>query len=371
MQILEEVKLWANTTVQGYAKFLRCHTSIFWMVNSSVEVALNLPAKMNDVFVADITRCYESIPLDGPDNLVDAVAHIIRLGFRQAKSKHPRATPMIWVRTDKDGNPMRAVWDTSRPSHGTWFPLDEAQIIGIHRWLMQNCYIALGDRVWKQTLGIPMGFSCSPLWCNLYLLLYEINFIQRLARLGRPDLMERFRYAFRYIDDLCWLNTGIPKEFLATTQERSVDNPFWIYPLEVLEIKCEVTKYSDNDPSRGILANFMNMEIAITDHLSGVYTTQKYDKRRTLPFEYTQYIKFRSNRPIKQSYSIAVSQTVPILYISSTVDAASREIKMLISTLVGNGFFESRLKRTIRQFLLSNSFPGLKFQIQLLIETLN
>jgi hypothetical protein len=35
------------------------------------------------------------------------------------------------------------------------------------KWLTTNCFVRLGDRVWKQILGIPMRFSCSPLWCNL------------------------------------------------------------------------------------------------------------------------------------------------------------------------------------------------------------
>jgi len=370
MQILEQLKNWAEVTMTGYTRFLRCKTSIFWMINSSVEAALNLPEHLRDIFVADITRCYESIPLDGPDNIMDAIAHIIRIGFQQAKTKHPIAVPKIWIRTDSSGHAARAAWGTSHPSYGTWFAIDELQLTKLHHWLIRNYYIALGDRVWRQRLGIPMGFACSPLWCNLYLMHYEIMFIQRLARLGRTDLLEKFRYAFRYIDDLCWLNVSNPMEFLSPQQERTVDNPYWIYPLDVLEIKPEVSQYSTSDPTRGIIANFMNLQISIDDNDSGLYSTQKYDKRRTLPFNYTQYIKFKSNRPIKQSYNISISQTVPILYISSTTEAAYREIMLLIHTLKGNGFLESRLIRTIRQFLCSNQFPGLKFDIQTLIDML-
>jgi hypothetical protein len=35
---------------------------------------------------------------------------------------------------------------------------------------------------------------------------YEASFITRLAKFGRTDLMQRLRYSFRYIDDLCVLN---------------------------------------------------------------------------------------------------------------------------------------------------------------------
>ena len=288
MQLLEQVKLWAHSTIQGYASFLHCQTSMFWMVNSSVEVALNLPNKIHDIFVADITRCYESIPLEGPDNLPEAVAHIIRIGFAQAKSAHTRATPLIWVRVNDDGQIVRACWDTCCPAYGTWLSLSEPQLINIHTWLMKSCHVTLGDRTWLQQLGIPMGFSCSPLWCNVYLLHYEINFIQRLARLGRSDLLGLFKHAFRYIDDLCWLNTINPQQFLDPEQQRTKDNPFWIYPLNVLEIKCEVNRYSADNPLRGLQANFMNIEISISDEQAQTFTTRKYDKRRSLPFQYTQ-----------------------------------------------------------------------------------
>jgi hypothetical protein len=129
-----------------------------------------------------------------------------------------------------------------------------------------------------------MGFSCSPLRCNVYLLSYEISFIQRLARLQSTDLMPRFKSAFRYIDDLCWINSGTPMEFLSSAQPRTPENPFSEYPLDVLEIKCEVSKYDEATPSRGIQVHFMNLEISVMDSSIGIFATCKYDKRRMLPF---------------------------------------------------------------------------------------
>lgn len=339
-------------------------------MNSAIEVSLNLPTKMSDIFVADITRCYESIPLIGNDNLSDAIAHIIRLGFKQERSKYPRSSPQIWIRVDSSGNAAHAAWGTCHPSYGDCFALLEDRLILLHTWLMNHCFVGLGDRVWKQSLGIPMGFSCSPLWCNLYVLHYEINFILRLGRLGMVHLLKRFKHAFRYIDDLCWINNGNALEFLSPSQIRTPDNPFWIYPLDVLEIKCEVSDFAKDAPERGIKAHFMNLEISIDENQPGLYQTAKFDKRRALPFKFTQYIRFRSNRPIRQSYSIPVSQTVPILYLSSTFSAALFEIEKLILTLQENGFQKPQLICTITRFLEENAFPGLKFDLSTLIEHL-
>lgn len=212
-----------------------------------------------------------------------------------------------------------------------------------------------------------MGFSCSPIWSNMYLLAYEARFIQHLARLGRKDLLTKFQSAFRYIDDLCLINVQNPRDFLSTSQIRSENNPFWIYPLNVLEIKEETSTFDPHDLQRGLSAHFMNVEISVNTENNELYTFKKYDKKRVLPFNYTQYIKFKSNRCVRQAYNIAISQLLPILYISNTNDATIHEIQLLINTMTRNGFNNLRLRNSIRQFLLTSSFPGFMVCIQSII----
>lgn len=115
MQILEQVKQWARISKQGYLQFLCCKTSIFKLVNSSIKVALNLLQKINDLFVVDITRCFESIPLERPNNLMDAIIHVIKLGFKQAKSIHPRAIPIVWIHDNQNGQAAQVAWKINCP----------------------------------------------------------------------------------------------------------------------------------------------------------------------------------------------------------------------------------------------------------------
>ena len=193
---------------------------------------------------------------------------------------------------------------------------------------------------------------------------YEIKFIQRLAKLGRTDIMARFSHAFRYIDDLCWINVGNAQLFLDPTQPRTMNNPYWIYPLHILEIKTEVSNFSLANPSYGVTAHFMNVLMSISNEDSGVFTLQKYDKRRELPFTYTQYIKFNSNRPVKQAYNVIVSQTVPILYLSNDVHLTRREIETLISTLEHNGIRRQKLLHLVIKTLSKTTYPAVKFMIK-------
>ena len=362
--MLESFKTWAHTRVDDYRRFLGVKTSIYWIIDSIIDTALNLPGEIHDIYVADICRCYESIPLQGPDNLLDAISFVATIAFKQASLAHPRASTKLWIRTAADGSPVTAKWTTHHPQYGTWTEFSQQRLLGLHEWLISNCFITLGDRVWRQCMGIPMGFSCSPIWCNMYLLSYETKFIQRLAKLGRIDLLSKFQHPFCYIDDLCLLNVQNPREFLSPLQPRTVDNPYWMYPLNVLDIKEETSGCSLVEPSRGTAAHFMNMEICINETCPQNFSIRKFDKRRNLPFTYTQYIKFRSNRPVHQAYNIAISQVLPILYISNSTEAVMEEIHILISTMAANGFYKPRLLRILHRFLSNGHFPGIKLNIE-------
>ena len=370
MALLEEVKEWATTTVNGYKNFLGVDTSIYWIIDSIVDFTLNIPEKINNIYVADITRCFESIPISGNDTLYDAMEFITNIGMTNMRHKHPRSQQLLWIRINDKGVTTKAIWTSTCPKYGEWFPLPVTRFLQIHKWLTTNCYVRLGDRVWKQILGIPMGFSCSPLWCNLYLVSYEIKFIQRLARLGKTEIMSKFKYAFRYIDDLCWLNVGEADVFLNPTQTRHKDNPYWIYPLDIIEIKTEVSQFSECFPRLGIKAHFMNVLITVADENSGMFIMQKFDKRRELPFKYSQFIKFQSNRPVKQAYNVIISQTVPILYLSNNPMVAKQEIQALFTVLSANGFRSTKLQQLVIKFLTDNHFPALKFNKDHLLQLL-
>jgi hypothetical protein len=285
--VLHSFKGWASSKLKDYKTFLQVNTSFFWIVDSIIDTTLNLPVSISDIFVVDISRCYETNPLEGPDNLSDAITFITITAFKQAALDHPRATTYLWIRLAPDGTLAATKWCTHCPQYGQWLHFTTDRLIHLHKWLMSNCYITLGDRVWRQKTGTPMGFSCSPIWCSMYLLSYETKFLQRLARLGRMDLMSKFRHTFRYIDDLCMLNMLNPWDFLSPLQPRTEENPFWIYPLDKLEIKEETTAFSPNNPGRGVAAHFMNAEFCVNEAAPESFTFCKFDKRCNLPFPYT------------------------------------------------------------------------------------
>lgn len=126
----------------------------------------------------------------------------------------------------------------------------------------------------------------------MYLATYKARFILHLVRLEKKDLLTKFQIAFRYIDGLCLINVQNPRDFLSPKQPHIEDNPFQIYPLNVLKIEEETVAFNPVNKLWGLQAYFMNINIIVHQIAPMLYMFRKFDKQRTLPFWYMQYIKF-------------------------------------------------------------------------------
>ena len=45
-------------------------------------------------------------------------------------------------------------------------------VIRLMRWLIDNIYVTVGDKCFRQVIGIPMGSDCAPFLANLFLYSY-------------------------------------------------------------------------------------------------------------------------------------------------------------------------------------------------------
>ena len=56
--------------------------------------------------------------------------------------------------------------------------------------------------VYQQIVGIPMGTNCAPLKADLFLYCYESDFMSNLQKSKRFDLIDKFNYTSRCLDDI-------------------------------------------------------------------------------------------------------------------------------------------------------------------------
>lgn len=66
-----------------------------------MDLTLNLPDIIHNIFVADIAHCYEAIPLEGRDNLMEAISKFISYAYRQKRIDHPKSEQKLWIRFDE------------------------------------------------------------------------------------------------------------------------------------------------------------------------------------------------------------------------------------------------------------------------------
>lgn len=125
-----------------------------------------------------------------------------------------------------------------------------------------------------------------------------------------------------------------------------------------------------DNPRWNVSGHFLNVQLQVLEVEIGDYLSTKFDKRRHLPFKFHQYILFKSNHPIKKSYSVVVSQLVLILYMANTTSLAMDEIHRLANTLKQNRFDIKRIHKLIFQYCTRNTFPGLRFPMEEMINIL-
>ena len=62
-------------------------------------------------------------------------------------------------------------------------------------------FIRFGTKLYRQTIGIPMGTNCAPLVADLFLFCYERDFMKSLSRENQADTIEAFNIYFDQMVD--------------------------------------------------------------------------------------------------------------------------------------------------------------------------
>ena len=128
-------------------------------------------------------------------------------------------------------------------------------------YLLDNISIRFGSKLYRQSVGIPMGTNCAPLVADLLLFCYERDFMLSLSDNNQTDIIEAFNSISRYLDDL--LNINNPYF------ERMVGQ---IYPTEL-----QLNKANSSDTE----APFLDLNLSITN---GIVSSKIYNKWDDLNF---------------------------------------------------------------------------------------
>ena len=80
-------------------------------------------------------------------------------------------------------------------------------ICKITDFLIDNIFVQFEGCLFCQVIGILMGTNCVPLLADLFLYLYENEFLDDMIRSGHRRLAGSFNLCYKYTDNLIVLIT--------------------------------------------------------------------------------------------------------------------------------------------------------------------
>ena len=286
----------------------------FWIINNSLQVlsllsTLNVGSKAKHLDSFDFATLYTNIP---HDSLKCNLKELITEAFKVRGAKY--------LSVNRQGV---AYWSIE-PTPGFCFSFDK--LIEMLEYLIDNIYIIVGNRVFQQHIGIPMGTDCALLIANLYLFCYEYNYMKTLMKLDYGKAL-KFNFTVRYIDDLLTYNN--------TLFMNEIPN---IYPQALV-----LNRTTESD----VHVSYLDINISIKQN---IFLTNVYDKRDNFNFKIVNFPFLNSNIPTRPAYGVYMSQLVRIGRICCDYSSFVKRHYIMTSKLVKQGFWYCKLCRTFKRF---------------------
>jgi len=258
-----------------------------------------------NIKMMDFSTLYTKIP---QEDLKEKLKSVVTKAFKGGTNQ--------FIRVSKDN----ASWNSSRSN--TTFCKEHIYLL--IDYVIDNSFFRLGNIVYRQIIGIPMGVDPAPQMANLYLYYYEALYMERLTKEDYSKAI-KFNNTSRFIDDLGTLNNdGI----LVKEKDK-------IYPKEM------ILNEENADDQRG---TFLDIEAEVIDKK---FQTKTYDKRDDYSFEIVNYPDLSGNIPRGAAYGVYTSQIIRYARVCSEKEDFMVRLKILTGKLIKKGFQKTTLRKTL------------------------
>jgi hypothetical protein len=296
-----------------------------WIAENSA-MTLQMIENMNknktaSVSTHDFSTLYTKIPLD---DLKLKIKKVIEKAFKGGQKQN--------VMISKHD----AYW-YSRMNKDNVYSLED--ILMMLDILINNLYFQLGDDIFRQRIGIPMGIDPAPYLANLYLYHDESAFLEEATKKDYGKA-RKYNHVQRFIDDLCTFNNDDNLE----------KDKGHIYHQDL-----QLNKENDKDDS----ATFLDLQIDIKDKM---ICTKTYDKRDAFKFDIVSFPDLSGNIPTAQSYGVFISQLHRHATNCTKIDDFVKRSVELVKKLLSNNYKLTQLQKTMTKFIENNHWVVLKYE---------
>lgn len=175
-----------------------------------------------------------------------------------------------------------------------------------------------------------MGTDCAPFLANLFLYSYECEWLDTKWEKKEFDILKKFLFCFRYIDDLLCINNDQLMDDVMT------------------EICPQELSLTSDDAI--LNANYLDLSLEI---MKDKIHTSLFDKRDTFGFTIVNFPDLSGNIPKKQSYGVFVSQLIRYARCCQDLNFRQRTLT-LVDRLVQQHFAIDQLARHFDKFVESH-----------------
>ena len=234
-----------------------------------------------------------------------------------------------------------AYWSKSRSASNICLSSDE--LLALVNIIIDNSYILFHDKVFRQIIGIPMGTNCAPFLANIFLHVYEYEYLVKLIEQGDLVIARKLAQTFRFQEDCASINDdGTFKEHYQN-----------IYPREMI-LKC--TNLSK------ATCTFLDLRVSV---FRGKFRYNSYDKRNDFKFSIANYPHIDGNIPYSTSYGVYMSQLVRFCDINLEVRSFLSDVKDMTAKFIKQGFIKDMLKNTYLNFRDKYLYKWSKFGVDI------
>ena len=320
--------------IQNFHLKSKFYTNIncFWVVNNSFPVIeklnkINRRKGAKCISTFDFSTLYTNIE---HSSLIKELSDIVDFAFQGGNKE------FISIKG------KNAFWSSNK--YDTTFSKEDIKFAIRH--LIGECYFTVGNSVFIQTIGIPMGIDPAPFWANLYLYSFETRFMKGLRKSDNVTA-RKFHGCSRFIDDLICLNDG--NKFGESFRN--------IYPND-LELKCE---HSGNH------ATFLDLDIKIS---GDEFIYKLYDKRDEFPFFVVRMPDRRSNIPSYIFYGAIRSEIIRIARSTLLLDDLVPRMGVFLKRMLNQGADRQKIVHQCNSVIMNHSLSFDKFatRSELIIE---
>ena len=280
----------------------------------------------------DFSTLYTNIP---HDKLKIKVAMFIRKFFNLvAESKKAE----VYVSCSGKN---KAYFTLSRSKVNISFSAEE--LIKHMRVIVDNSFIIFRNKIYRQVIGIPMGTNCAPFLANIFLHMYEYEYLKKLVDDGKIREANLLGKTFRYQDDC-----------IAFNDEDTFRNHYRnIYPPE-MQLECTNTSSA--------VCNFLDLRISV---FRGKFRYCSYDKRRDFDFNICNYPNLLGNIPWGGAYGVYMSQLVRFCEINQNANDFIRDIQTMTLKFLNQGFTKDMLKHMFLNFNMRYFYRCSKYGVNI------